>query len=372
MSIDDEWANFINNDIVIENNKELELVNKDNTIDNKNYKNIPKCGDIYISTKTKIIYLNTNIDIYETFWNLPIINYDEQICGIIKKQIKISVTDKEELYKINKLISNEKYLIDKIINHIDNPDGRVKFKHIRKISIGISKKDLLKSKSDSKSAFYNCFVITLRINIDSMYKEYHLKIFNTGKLEIPGLKDDKSLDIILPSIIPLINKVTNKNISCIPKKIENVLINSNFNCKFYINRENLFNILRYKYKISASYDPCSYPGIQCIYYHNQNSNNDDNDDNDNDTNNDNLKQLNNTSNKYKISYMIFRTGSVLIVGKCDEIILYEAYNYIKKILHDEYHNIVIINDEINNTLAKKNLIKKSKVKKFTIIKNLDN
>ena len=387
MSIDDEWESFINNDTDMKiENKEFKIYNNIDTIlDDEIDKNVPKCGDIYISTKTKIIYLDTDINIYETFWKLPIIDYDEQKCGIIKKQIKLSITDREELHKIDKLLINQKYTVDKIINHIDNPNGRIKFKHIRKISIGISKKDLFKSKTDSKSAFYNCFVVTLRIYNQSIYKEYHLKIFNTGKLEIPGLQDDNSLDIILSSIIPIINNISNKNISCIPKKIENVLINSNFNCNFYINRENLFNILRYKYKINASYDPCSYPGIQCVYYYNDTKDDNDNDndnvndndnDNDNDTedgdenNNKNLINKNNMLEKFKISYMIFRTGSVLIVGKCDEVILYKSYNYIKKILHDEYNNIVIKNDELNNT--KKNLIKKSKIKKFTIISNLNN
>ena len=139
MSIDDEWENFINNDtdIKIENNRELKLSTIDTILEEKINKNIPKCGDIYISTKTKIIYLNTDINIYETFWNLPIIDYDNQESGIIKKQIKLSIIDKEELNKIDKLLKNQKYTVDKIINHIDNPDGRVKFKHVRKISIEI-------------------------------------------------------------------------------------------------------------------------------------------------------------------------------------------------------------------------------------------
>ena len=33
------------------------------------------CSDIYISTKTKIAYLNVNnIDLTSTFWNIPIID----------------------------------------------------------------------------------------------------------------------------------------------------------------------------------------------------------------------------------------------------------------------------------------------------------
>ena len=32
--------------------------------------------------------------------------------------------------------------------------------------------------------------------------------------------------------------------------------------QFFINREKLFNLLKYKYKIHSIFDPCSYPGIQ--------------------------------------------------------------------------------------------------------------
>ena len=96
---------------------------------------------------------------------------------------------------------------------------------------------------------------------------------------------------------------------------ENVLINSNFNCGYYINREKLYNILRNKYNINAIYDPCSYPGIRCIYYYNFND------------------------KVIKISYMIFRTGSILIVGKCNESVLKIVYEYIKTLLMNEYINI---------------------------------
>jgi hypothetical protein len=46
------------------------------------------------------------------------------------------------------------------------------------------------------------------------------------------------------------------------------LINSNFNCGFFINREALYDILKFKYNLQSIYDPCSYPGIQCKFYYN--------------------------------------------------------------------------------------------------------
>jgi hypothetical protein len=37
--------------------------------------------------------------------------------------------------------------------------------------------------------------------------------------------------------------------------------------------------------------------------------------------------------------MIFRTGSILIVGKCDESVLMIIYQFLTQILKDEYKNI---------------------------------
>jgi hypothetical protein len=39
---------------------------------------------------------------------------------------------------------------------------------------------------------------------------------------------------------------------------------------------------------------------------------------------------------YEVSFMIFRTGSILIVGKCNEEILNVIYRYICLILENEY------------------------------------
>ena len=363
MEVDDEWKHFLinanldnanldnpnldnpnlNNSNL--NNSNLDNPNLDNlNLDNPNLDNIdnikkfslnerhiydvepPKPSSLYISTKTKIIYLNIPIDIYNIFWKVKINDYDIQEEGIIKKQMKISSLTKEKLDEIMELTKNEKNVFTNVINHIDNPNGRIIFKDIRKISIGISKKDLLYTRSKNKSAFYNCFVLTIRIKQNNIFKEFHVKIFNTGKLEIPGIQKDETLYIIIEKIITILQNITKEKIHYLKNKTENVLINSNFNCGFYINREKLFNILRYKYKINANYDSCSYPGIQCVYYYSDKENKEDN---------------------IKISFMIFRTGSILIVGKCDEDVLNYVYDFIKKLLQDEYLEIYIKN--IDNT-----------------------
>jgi TATA-box binding protein (TBP) (component of TFIID and TFIIIB) len=203
------------------------------------------------------------------------------------------------------------------------------------MSIGLCKKDLLYARNKEKSAFYNCFVLSLRISVANTFKEMHIKIFNTGKIEIPGIQNDEQLNIIINDLLLILNKYVDSNITCNYRDTEDVLINSNFNCGFYINREILYSILRNKYNINAIYDPCSYPGIRCIYYCD-----------------------NNTT---KISYMIFRTGSILIVGKCNEDTLNVVYEYIKNILSCEYENI------FNEGSKIKELHNKKMKKKFIYI-----
>ena len=293
------------------------------------------------------------IDLYQIFWKIPIIEYHKQECGIIKKQIKISLKNKEESNIIDKIINSINfYKKIVVLNYIDNPCGRVIYKDIRKITIGLSKKDILFTKNINKSAFYNCFVLTMRLLNENIFKEFHIKIFNTGKIEIPGIQNDNIVYKILENLKKLFNSISDIDINYNINNIENVLINSNFNCGFYINRELLFNILRNDYNINACYDPCSYPGIQCIYYF-------DNEKNCIIKEAINFKNIKYNQNITKVSYMLFRTGSILIVGKCTETILNYVYNYIKNILIKEYSKIVLVNkDNLNDKVIKSKKIKK--------------
>ena len=115
------------------------------------------------------------------------------------------------------------------------------------------------------------------------------------------------------------------------KDIYTVLINSNFNCGFYINRARLFEVIQFKYNISSVYDPCSYPGIQCKFYYDTRLNGE---------TQTGSAPLEMSAHIKKVSFMIFRTGSVLIVGKCDESELTQIYEFLKEMLRKEYEYIV--------------------------------
>jgi len=173
-----------------------------------------------------------------------------------------------------------------------------------------------------------------------------------------------------------------------------VLINSNFNCGFYIDRERLYDILKYKYNIQAIYDPCSYPGIQSKFYYDSelgiqtgiqtgataktNAKN---------AKNATAKALKNNTNTLKaektahalntentnisniteVSFMVFRTGSVLIVGMCEENVLVEIYEFLKTLLKEEFSEIYqgLIDMESHNNI--KNKKKKIRKKLITVL-----
>ena len=346
-TLDEEWLMFQNcttTDIIEENIKKEKIKKSD----------MPKCSDIYISTQTKIAYLNKTIDLYKIFWMLPVLDYHLPENGIIKKSIKINCNTPEQVIELEKKIKNSKNIEVNILSQVNNPNARkTKFKDIRKIDIGLSKKDLISYRKKKRGAFYNCFALILRILYKNEYKEVHVKIFNTGKLEIPGIQYDELLTITLDNLITILKPYVCQDLTYNKKNISTVLINSNFSCGFYIDRFKLYQILKNKYNINASYDPCSYPGIQCkFYYHNDKEIND------------GVKNNNIEGNWYEISFMIFRTGSVLIVGNCNSSILKVIYNYLKNILGEEYQNIFIT----NNTTKKKKSVKKVRKKKllFTI------
>ncbi len=355
LSADQEWENFLQNDTLQESKTKKVLVN--------NF--IPKATPIYISTQTKIGYLNQVIDLKKVFWEIPIIPYQDAKCGVIKKQIKLSCDTKDESKILDEQIQNTDMVIVNTIKFVDNPTARkIKYKDVRKINVGIAKKDLTSYRTRVKGAFYNCFVVIMRVPYNGIFKEVHIKVFNTGKLEIPGIQSEDFLILALNSLIKTLAPFCSKPLTY-NDDIDTVLINSNFTCNYFINRDKLSNVLKYKYKLHVNYDPCSYPGIQVKFYYNGN------------------KQLQDgicSCKKQKkkkgcgsgenecleISFMIFRTGSALIVGHCDIPILHTVYNFLKNILILDY-----IDFRIDMPKPEKKQAKNKKLRKKILIMDIE-
>lgn len=376
-SVDDEWNTFlISQNTNIPTNVNINKSNIKNALsdlDNINplisdatANQAPPCEDLNISTKTKVLFLNTEIDINHVFWKIPIIEYCSPTSGVIKKQMKIVSKTAEEYKEYRDKLTDIPYYTENVIKQIDNPNARrIKFKDERKITIGISKKDIMNYRGKVKNAFYNCFAMIIRFKHEGIFREIHVKVFNTGKMEIPGILNAKLLEVIKVMVLDILQPFfANIKLKYVENlKYENVLINSNFNCGFYINREKLHYILSKKYNIESSFDPCNYPGVKCKYYYN------------NDLSYDDSKQTGNVdaedchmkmcelgeSKKYtEVSFMIFRTGSCLILGNCSERILLFIFEFLKNLLIREYPNISVL----NNGTSEKN--KKPKLRKKTV------
>jgi hypothetical protein len=59
--------------------------------------------------------------------------------------------------------------------------------------------------------------------------------------------------------------------------------------------------------------------------------------------------------------MIFRTGGCLIVGNCSEEVLTFVYDFVKKLLKDEYPHICMKTENLGITEEKKTKLRKRKI-----------
>ena len=115
-SVDEEWEKFCED--------EEGFLPENNVIIDSEKQEIPKCGDIYISTKTKIAYLDTKIPLQEIFWKIPVIKYYMPQEGVIKKQIKINSDTPKQVEELeDKLQDLENCNVD-IISQIKERKAR--------------------------------------------------------------------------------------------------------------------------------------------------------------------------------------------------------------------------------------------------------
>lgn len=366
-TVDDEWKQF--------------LLNK-NTTSSSTQPSVavvaadipPSVSELVISTKTKIVYLNQPLDVSRVFWNVPIIDYGEPREGVVKKTLRMVFTNPQEVEEyettnLKQLRESGAHFSEQIIKQVNTIKGkRHHFKDERKISVGVCRKDVVSSRCKEKRAFFNCFVSNIRFKLGDVFHEIHVKIFHTGKMEIPGILNREMFAEVQSMILKTLRGALGQdNLSflehgdvnqvCKSAKngSNNILINSNFKCNFNVHREKLGNILNDKYGINADFDPCSYPGVKCTFYYNH----------DYGMNRElqrghiskehygiPLDKLNKCQTYTRVSFMIFRTGSCLGSGKCSEEILRFAYEYISKILLDEYPNIVTSKQDILDKTAR--------------------
>ena len=280
----------------------------------------PLPSSINISTKTLMMKASDGlIELEKLFWALELVRYSDPAEGCTKKEMKFTCSSAEEVRHLEERVAPFSYATTNVIQHVEVAG---KFRHVCNVKIGLCKKDIMTNRVSKKESFYNCVAIFVRIECDQGFKEFRVQVFNTGKIEIPGVQNNDHVPLILDVLSSSLTAVF-PAFSILPDSLSVVLINSNFDCRFCIQREKLYTILRDVYSFAVIYDPCHYPGIQCKLYY------------------DDAGDIHSVLRDayHEISVMFFWTGRVLIVGKCDEHIIHKAYAYVHKILSDEFSKI---------------------------------
>ena len=150
MNLDNDWLNYLNGteEPIIEEEKP-QILNR----------TAPIASDLYISTKTEIVFLNQEIELNDIFWKIPISNYDEAKEAVIKKQMKFISNTKEQHDIIQEHLKKySSHLIEQqILSEMKADIGKKKYKDVRKISIGLSKKDMLTNRTKKKRSILQLF-----------------------------------------------------------------------------------------------------------------------------------------------------------------------------------------------------------------------
>ena len=181
-----------------------------------------------------------------------------------------------------------------------------------------------------KNFFYN--QVTVHV-MDT--KRVNTKIFNNGRIQMTGIKTEEQgervMNILLKEFINISSdkkeKIFDNHDIKLDEYIETVLINTDFDINYQVDRETLhrFIVDRGYY---SSYEPCTYPGVNIKYYHN--------------SNNDNFGICNcekpcngkgkGTSCK-RITIAVFNSGKIIITGGRNKNNIITAYNFITNILN---------------------------------------
>jgi len=200
-----------------------------------------------------------------------------------------------------------------------------------------------KKKRKTKKNFFNQVSIIFRactlmgLNPDKLTekeksKVLNIKLFINGSIQMTGCKypDNilKSLKILFEKLkikkailnnkmefidIPFVDQIDKLDIKKV--NVFNIeMINVNFNTLFKINRNKLYQLLLDK-KIDVSFDPIIHASLNIKY------------------------KLNKTPIKF-ISIFVFESGSITIAGSNSYDEVFEAYNFIGKLIYENYYQLL--------------------------------
>ena len=199
---------------------------------------------------------------------------------------------------------------------------------------GFSKKMLRKkSKKTKKKIFYN--QATLHVVHDE--KIMNVKLFNNGKVQITGLKKENQGPELIQNLINYFHDISifNEDVQILNHK--SVLINSDFDIGFEINRDILHNEM-IESGIYSSYEPCIYPGVNIKYFINKNQF-------------DGIcccesmcngkGRADGDGNCKKVTIAVFKSGKIIITGGQNIKQLETSYRFIKNFIEERKELFVL-------------------------------
>ncbi len=199
---------------------------------------------------------------------------------------------------------------------------------------GFSKKMLKKKrKKTKKKSFYN--QATIHVVHDK--KIMNVKLFNNGKIQITGLKEIDQGPILIQTLIEYLQDLSILDYDTFLMNHKLVLINSDFDIGYEINREVLHKEI-IDMGIYSSYEPCIYPGVNIKYFMNTN-------------NFDgicNCLEMCNGKGRAdgdgdckKVTIAVFKSGKIIITGGQTTEQLETAYRFIKNFI-DERKELFVL------------------------------
>lgn len=197
---------------------------------------------------------------------------------------------------------------------------------------GFSEKSLIKKrKKKKKKIFYN--QATIHVIQDG--KIMNVKLFNNGRIQITGLKNENQGDKLVKKLLVYFKdfEVVCDYTELIDSEI--VMINSDFDIGYSIDRQRLHDEI-IDNDIYSSFEPCIYPGVNIKYFIN--------------TNNTysgicNCEKLCNGKGKgcgdgdcKKVTVAVFMSGKVIITGGSNKSQINESYRFITNFIESNKSN----------------------------------
>jgi hypothetical protein len=327
-----------------------------------------KDGRLSISTKSNVLKLAwDHVPYIELFWKTPVMDYLSPSEGIVRKELMISLSsiDKATAYFDRRdrycQLYPDQVVTERLLPLARGPtsdlrksENRLMFppfdrtwrgsQDTRSLHVGICQKEIECKKRDQRKAFPNCFVFYLRWSRDpftTLFEESHIKIFSTGKIDMPGLNNEQQSIhveqliqdwVFPPAMFDVLHLSPPSTLWKRFPEAKIVLMNAEFQCNFPLQTNALRDLLLQQYRLSSELKNEN-PGLKCTLYL------------------DSRLPLSLPEQTFrlpdegaaahcgKVTYTFFHSGEVLVSGACLESMLLFTFDFIRHVLLTHWKEI---------------------------------